>query len=237
MENKEEIIFLTKEEKEKFFKAIDMSEEKFKVRDRALFSLAYYCALKTSEIINVKIRDFDKEKRCIVCRKEKDGEGTRFVIIDDKAFYRLCEYYDERMNDDKFMSEYLFLSKVGKSLSRMAIHKITNKYCSVAEISEEKRHFHVLRHTRAIELLKLGFSAQELKWFLGLKHIYNASMYFAFLSDESEIDNNKIYRMLEKGIIDAKEENKKQSKGKSNTREFDPSGTAEISSVKKYNDS
>ena len=68
-----EIIFLNNCERDRLFKCLNEIDTKYIVRDRALIRLAYYCALRISEISNLQLADFNPETREIKCNRIQRG--------------------------------------------------------------------------------------------------------------------------------------------------------------------
>lgn len=218
MSDRDEIIFLTNEEKERLLKCVDNANGVFKKRDKALIYLGYYCALRSSEIKNLKLEYFDKEKKEIYCQRGNNGKSNTIKIVDEKIYNYVCEYLEERLKSE-FYSEYFFLTKSGKAITRHSLNYIFNGYCEEAGIPEEKRHFHVLRHTRAIDLLNMGLYLEELKWWMGLAAIKNAAVYTAILN--VKVDEEGIYNRIKKGLLYAKEENRNKKESKFDAGTFD----------------
>ena len=165
---KSEIIYLEQAEIEKLFRQLYISGSKYIVRDRAIIMLAYYCALRVSEICTMKLSDFDVQSREINCRRMQKGKDNILKIVDDRVYNALCQYYEERIavgGDDT-----LFISQWNRAMTRVNVHKIFVKYCMEASIEESKRHFQVLRYSRVVDLINSGFDFEEVTWWIGVSH-------------------------------------------------------------------
>lgn len=54
-----DIKYFTNKELKAFFRAIEKDNSKYKVRNECIFKLAYYCALRVSEVALIKVDDFN----------------------------------------------------------------------------------------------------------------------------------------------------------------------------------
>lgn len=182
--------YLTPEETDKLFSVIDRDFTIHRYRNRAIFYLAKYCALKVGEISILKFTDYDMENSCVHCRRLNKSIDNYIVIYDEKVKKALDEYYRVRCAMD-IDSDYLFMSQMKTPISRQMLDCLMKEYCKQADIAEEKHRFHVLKHTRAMELLALGFSINEVQWWLGHKNVLSTLEY---LSDDTEVNENEIYK-------------------------------------------
>lgn len=65
-------------------------------------------------------------------------------------------------------------------MSRKSLDKIMKYHCKRADIPESKHHFHVLRHTRAVELAECGLDTKDIQWWLGHKRISSTIIYMKY---------------------------------------------------------
>ena len=79
-----------------------------------LFILTYFCALRASEVINLKKSDFDLENKLLTIRKKGKNEITTILPnLTGKLHNKL-----KKINDD----DYLFVTqKSGEKLKRQAV--------------------------------------------------------------------------------------------------------------------
>lgn len=68
----------------------------------------------------------------------------------------------------------------------------SQKYCRNTSIPADKHHFHVLKHTRAVQLADLGVNVQDIQWWLGHKKIENTLIYMQFTTAQQD----RLYRYL-----------------------------------------
>lgn len=192
MNNKNNCIkYLLEDEKERLFDNIATLDNRYIVRNRALFYIAKYCALRVSEVTQMKVTQLDLNKYEIYCIRNKNGNSNTLKIIDDTV----KRYIDDYMNYREILnikSEFLFTSQKNNNISRKTLDRIMKHYCELSNIPEDKRHFHTLRHTRAIELAELGLDTKEIQFWLGHKNITNTEIYFQFTTRQQISLYNKL---------------------------------------------
>lgn len=67
------------------------------------------------------------------------------------------------------------------------------QYSTIACLPADKHHFHVLKHTRAIELGDLGTAIEDIQWWLGHQSINNTLIYAQFTTTKQQV----LYNFLE----------------------------------------
>jgi site-specific recombinase XerC len=76
---------------------------------------------------------------------------------------------------------YLFVSNRGTPIHRSTLHLLMRKYGELAGIPEHKRHFHAIKHTRAMHLLESTHDIVGTKDWLGHRRIENTMKYVQVL--------------------------------------------------------
>ena len=184
------IKYLTRYEFEEILKAIKSSDSPYKIRDLTMIMLAEYCALRISEAIAMKKEYYVPKTHEIFCPRLKDSNSNNLKILDEDLI-ELLEYHIAT-SDPK--QEYLFISQIGKPISREQALIIFKSYCRKAGIIEEKKiNFHSLEHTRGQFLADSGFDIKEVQYWLGHKSIKNTYIYFQF----SQTQKMAMYKKLE----------------------------------------
>lgn len=186
------IKYLTASETDELFKSIIQRHTVHQERNLAIFYIATYCALRVSEIGRLKIFDYDCRLKQIYCRRKKNSNNNTIRIIDKKVTEALENYLDIRCKVFPD-SDILFISQKGNPMSRQMLDKLMKFYCEGTSIPTEKRHFHLLKHTRAIELSEKGLRMEDVQWWLGHKNIKNTQIYAQFTTKQQEA----IYRHLQ----------------------------------------
>ena len=158
------------------------TDEGFEVRDKAMLELLYGCGLRVSELINVKINDLDFENKII--RVFGKGSKERFIPCGEIAVEFIEKYINElRGNLNTKRSDFLFLTKFGKPMSRMMFWKLIKKYCKRAGLPEDITP-HTLRHSFATHLLSGGADLRSIQEMLGHASIGTTEIYTSVSNDE-----------------------------------------------------
>lgn len=187
MIQEKEIKYFTNDELKKLFKAIK-EVSKHPERDEAIFKVAYYCALRASEVGLLNIDDFNTNKNEIYCRRLKGSNNNTIRIVDSDVLRALKRHIRVKNPED-----VIFKSQKGNPISRKMLDLLMKKYCEAAGIKDvSKWHFHTLKHTRAIDLAELGLDLKEIQYWLGHKEISNTQIYYQFTSSQYELLYKKL---------------------------------------------
>lgn len=146
------------------------------VRDRAILELMYASGLRVSEVSDLKKTNVNFEADFVKC----SGKGGKERIIPmgrvaKKSVERYVESVRGRLAGDTG-DDHLFLSRLGKKLSRQSIWKLIKKYVRQAGI---KKHItpHTLRHSFATHLLEGGAELIGVQEMLGHADISTTQVY------------------------------------------------------------
>lgn len=181
----EKIKYLTKSETELLFAEIAKDTSRHALRNIAIFKLMKYCALRASEIGLLLECEYDRERANIQCHRLKNSRDNIIRICDKDVLQALDNYLSAK----SFLyppSSQLFPSQKGKPISRQALDRLMKSYCANTNIPECKRHIHVLKHTRAVELADMGMDIKDIQWWLGHKNISNTLIYMQFTTTQQE---------------------------------------------------
>lgn len=163
------------EEVEKFLESIPCSTE-LEVRDRAMFEILYSCGLRVSELVNLRLQniDFDEE----LLRFMGKGDKERITPVGDtgmlflKKYLRTGRYKIEKERK----SDYVFLNKNGKKLTRQGFWKILKKYAGRLNI-DKNLYPHIFRHSFATHMLQRGADLRTVQELLGHSSISTTEIY------------------------------------------------------------
>lgn len=164
--NADTIKFLTQDETKKLFGAISSK------RDKAIFLLAYRHGLRASEIGRLQRSDFDeKQLRLNIHRLKGSLSGVHPLQADE---VRILKSYLRTRSDSL---PYLFPSRKGAPISRAMLDVLIKDYGEAAKLPDDKRHFHVLKHSIATHLLDTGADIRFVQDWLGHANIQNTIIY------------------------------------------------------------
>ncbi|MEJ5307520.1 MAG: site-specific tyrosine recombinase XerD [candidate division WOR-3 bacterium] len=166
--------YLTLEETTLILNSIN-SDDPFDKRDKAILETMYGAGLRVSEVINLKIESVFYEEGFIKVLGKRMKE--RIVPLNRIALNSIQEYLrNYRSFFEKYKSEYLFLSRTGKKLTRMDVWNILKK--RVKHLGIQKRlHPHILRHSFATHLIEGGADLRSVQEMLGHSSIMTTEIY------------------------------------------------------------
>jgi integrase/recombinase XerD len=146
------------------------------LRDAALLELWYACALRVSEVREVKIADVLLELRLL--RIIGKGRKERMVPFGEYAHDAVTGYLSGgRPGLAKADSgSFLFLNNRGGGLSRMGLWKILKKYTDRCDF-RFKVSPHTIRHSCATHLIEAGADIRTVMEFLGHADISTTQIY------------------------------------------------------------
>jgi tyrosine recombinase XerD len=146
------------------------------IRDKAALELMYATGMRVSEIADLGTGTLNLDVGFIKCKGKGDKE--RMVPIGSEARNAISRYLEKaRPVLLKTKNEnHLFLSRLGKKVSRQSFWKMMKKYAKIAKISKEITP-HTLRHSFATHLLERGADLRVLQEMLGHADIATTQIY------------------------------------------------------------
>ncbi|MDI9241922.1 tyrosine-type recombinase/integrase [Fusibacillus kribbianus] len=193
--NEERLKYLAPREKEALFDVINQDHSLHAIRNQAIFHIAKYCALRVSEIGLLQISDYNPYRNSIHCQRLKGSCSNTLRIIDPVVSDVLNRYLQIRKSLNT-LSPYLFLSQFNAPISRKRLDGLIKQYGEQAQIPPDKCHFHVLKHTRGVELADAGLDMREIQYWLGHKNMANSQRYLSYTDRQYE----RIYTILLKEL-------------------------------------
>ena len=171
--------YLRVEEIDKLLQAPDLATPSG-LRDRAMLEVLYSTGLRVSELLNLRIADIDMRMGCARCIGKGDKE--RLVPIGRKAIEAVEQYLAHarpkfaRPSSPPPHNQVLFLTRLGKRLSRVAIWRILHDY-GIRLGLRGKLTPHKLRHSFATHLLEGGADLRSVQLMLGHADISTTQIY------------------------------------------------------------
>lgn len=167
--------YLTENEVERMFAAIDLSLEEGH-RNRAILEVMYSCGLRVSEVVSLRITDlfFDDGYLRVIGK----GDKERLVPVSDELIKQVAIYREIRasIRVESRYADYLFLSRRGRPLSRVMVFNIVKRTAADAGITKTVSP-HTLRHTFATQLVKGGADIRLVQQMLGHSSIMTTEIY------------------------------------------------------------
>lgn len=171
------IPFLTEEELKALLAQPDPST-RHGLRDLTLLSLLYDSGARVQEITDLKLKDIRLTNPAMVTLTGKGRKARQVPLM--KETCKLLDAYIRNFNlNSEPLTSPLFFNQKGQALSRYGITYILKKYISQAELDSDTRKIspHVLRHTKAMHLLRAGVNMIYIRDFLGHVDISTTEVY------------------------------------------------------------
>ncbi|EGM3814783.1 tyrosine-type recombinase/integrase [Escherichia coli] len=153
------------------------AENQYSVRDYCMISMAFIHGLRVSELVNLKVDDYDSLSAQLNIKRLKNGFCTIQPLLPDENELLQC-WLDERKTWDGHESCWLFLSKNGGPLSRQRFWQLLRKYGDEAHLTI-KVHPHMLRHACGFNLAERGNDTRLIQDYLGHRNIRHTVHYTA----------------------------------------------------------
>jgi len=146
------------------------------VRDRAMLDILYATGLRVSELVTLKLRDVNIDAGYLLAVGK--GGKERLVPIGESSRASLSEYLVVARSElaRKGTSEHLFLSRLGRCMSRQAFWNIIKKRARQAGIVKSISP-HTLRHSFATHLLENGADLRSVQIMLGHTDLTTTQIY------------------------------------------------------------
>lgn len=186
--------FLSVEEVESMLRVA--SETPREVRDSCIVEMLYSCGVRVSELCDMKTGEISFENR--VVRVFGKGKKERMVPIGERALAAVKKYlsYRRDLSSGKRQSDFLFISRLGKRLSRVSVWSIVRRLARREGIEKEITP-HTLRHSFATHLISDGADLRAVQEMLGHSDISTTQIY-THVSSKLLKDTHKKYHPMER---------------------------------------
>lgn len=143
-------------------------------RDLCMVELLYSSGLRVSELVNLRVSDFNMEAGYI--RVTGKGSKERVVPAHERAVQSVKQYMSglrPRLLRNR-VSEYMFVTSRGKPMTRQRFWQALKAYGKAAGVELSP---HVLRHSFATHMLEGGADLRSLQKMLGHSDISTTQVY------------------------------------------------------------
>ena len=168
--------FLTSAEVDSLCSLPAKNELLWEKRDKALFEMMYSSGCRVSEIVSLKLNDFQNENSSAIVKGK--GSKERKVYFEDDAKAALKVYLEDRKKRfaENNKNPFVFVNQQGKPLTAGGVRYILSRYSGNEGL---KHHIspHALRHTFATAMLSNGADVRIVQEMLGHSNISTTQKY------------------------------------------------------------
>lgn len=180
------------------------------IRDYAIFQTAYSHALRVSEVGMLTLQDWNEDTKRISVHRVKSGRTKTNSVSGKIEAIRLTTSYLTSPETQKAMRTWLriripivggesvdatgaiFLSRFRLPISRKMLDHLMRKYAIKAKLPKDKQHFHVLRHTCAVQMVDKGIPMRQIQDWLGHRNLQSTEIY-AKVSDKARDETARLF--------------------------------------------
>jgi integrase/recombinase XerD len=141
------------------------------IKHKTMLSVIYSCALRRSELLNLKPADVDSKRNLLIIRNAK-GYKDRVVPLSDKTIEMMRTYYKE-YKPKTWLFEGLH---VGEKYSEESLACVLKTSLSLTKIKKPVS-LHWLRHSCATHMLENGVDLRYIQVILGHKSSKTTEIY------------------------------------------------------------
>lgn len=158
-------------------------------RDRLLLVLLFTTGIRQSELINIKVKDVNIDRKQIKVLGKRQKE--RFVFLTEELGDLLIDYMLELRSEISVQNDYLFLTNKHNKMYPKFVYRKVNGYLSFISKGRQKSP-HTLRHSFATELMNNEVEINSIKEVLGHASL-SATEVYTHNSKERMIKEYKSY--------------------------------------------
>ena len=173
--DKKVVIPFSETEMEQVLSQIPFENDFEGLRDKLIVELLYATGMRRTELINIRLSDFNPSTRTIRILGKRNKE--RILPLLPKVLALLKDYLRHREKLENMVDgSFLFLTNSGHKIYETLVYRIINKYFSKVS-PKVKKSPHVLRHTFATHLLNKGADLNAVKELLGHSSLASTQVY------------------------------------------------------------
>ena len=143
--------------------------------EKVIVELLYGCGLRVSELVNLKINDYDLNGKYLECTGK--GSKDRIVPLGKKAIIAIKNYLPEReylIQKFNLVTKNLLINDKGKTINRQEIYTFIHNHGKMLNKTISP---HTLRHSFATHLLENGADLRVVQELLGHSDVSTTQLY------------------------------------------------------------
>ena len=152
------------------------SNDFYGIRDKLILELFYQTGIRLSELINIRLTDYDALNKTIKIKGKRNKE--RVIPLTNSLVETINKYINKKskMGNMDHAANFLFVTNKGAQTYPKLIYRLVNKYLKLFS-SLHKTSPHVLRHAFATHLLNRGADLNAIKELLGHTSLLSTQIY------------------------------------------------------------
>lgn len=171
----------------------------YKERDYCMITLFLNCGMRLSELVNINITDIHGDSLTVIGK----GDKERSVYLNEACLDAIEQYLPIRKEQPATASDKnaLFLSRLGKRISRRTVQYTVEKYVTKLGLDPHKYTTHKLRHTAATLMHQAGVDVRVLQEILGHEQLSTTEIYTHINNDQirAAVDKNPLAKVKNHG--------------------------------------
>lgn len=163
----------TTEEVDQVFRSLEVKNDFSSLRDRLMLELLYSTGMRRAELIGLKLKSVDLEKKTVKVVGKRNKE--RFIPLIPSVIHVYKKYILARVALHPVV-DYLLLTDKGNKMYETFVYRKINNYFSQVSVKLKKSP-HILRHSFATHLLNEGADLYAVKELLGHSSLAATQVY------------------------------------------------------------
>jgi len=156
------------------FEQVEFSDDFEGKRDELILDLFYQSGMRLSELIRLKMTDFDKYSNQLKVLGK--GNKVRMLPLSTSLSEKIASYLKIRSEEFPESEAYVFLTDKGEKCYPNFVYRKVSSYLSKVT-TQSKKSPHVLRHSFATHMLNNGADINAIKEILGHANLSATQVY------------------------------------------------------------
>jgi len=164
------------------------------LKHRSLLCTCYGCGLRVSELVALRVKDIDGERRVLRVEQGKGGKD-RDVALSEATLSQLRRYWSQYRP-----GEYLFPNDNSCKPLHVSTPQKVYVQCKRAAGIEKRGGIHALRHAYATHQLEAGMAVHQLQRALGHRSLESTMRYVHWVSEHRSGADTRVDLVAELGL-------------------------------------